>query len=80
MGRPGRRVHPGHPGLNDTSFKKFNLNFFYKKWILDFELDPNIWIGFKSWSKYLDLDFKKIQTTFAKIMYLGQKSNPIIWI
>ena len=36
-----------HVGLNDTSFKKFNLNFFYKKWILDFELDPNIWIGFK---------------------------------
>jgi len=28
----------------------------------------------------LDLDFKKIQTTFAKIMDLGQKSNPIIWI
>jgi len=37
-----------HVGLNDTSFKKINLNFFYKKWILDFELDPNIWIGFKS--------------------------------
>jgi len=29
--RPGRQAHPGHPGLNDTSFKKFNLNFFYKK-------------------------------------------------
>jgi len=28
--------------LKDTSFKKFNLNFFYKKWILDFKLDPNI--------------------------------------
>ena len=26
----------------DTSFKKFNLNLFYEKWILDFELDPNI--------------------------------------
>jgi len=69
-----------HVGLNDTSFKKFNLNFFYKKWILDFELDPNIWIGFKYWSKYLDLDFKKIQTTFAKKMDLGRKSNLIIWI
>jgi len=22
--------------------KKFNLNLFYEKWILDFELDPNI--------------------------------------
>jgi len=67
-------------GLNDTSFKKINLNLFYKKWILDFELDLNIWIGFKSLSKYLDLDFKKIQTTFAKEMDLDQKSNPIIWI
>jgi len=28
----------------DTSFRKFNLNLFYEKWILDFELDPNIWI------------------------------------
>jgi len=27
----------------------------------------------------LDLDLKKIQTTFAKEMNLGQKSNPIIW-
>jgi len=26
----------------DTSFKKFNLNLFYEKWILDFKLDPNI--------------------------------------
>jgi len=26
----------------DTSFKKFNLNLFYEKWILDFELDLNI--------------------------------------
>jgi len=26
----------------DTSLKKFNLNLFYQKWILDFELDPNI--------------------------------------
>jgi len=25
-----------------TSFKKFNLNLFYEKWILNFELDPNI--------------------------------------
>jgi len=33
---------------------------------MDFELYPNIWIGFKSWSKYLDMDLKKIQTTFAK--------------
>jgi len=47
---------------------------------MDFKLDPNIWIRFKSWSKYLDLDSKKIQTTFAKKMDLGQKSNPIIWI
>ena len=36
--------------------------------------------GFWTWSKYLDQDFKKIQTTFAKNMDLGQKSNPIIWI
>jgi len=28
----------------------------------------------------LDLDFKKIQTTFTKRMDLGWKSNPIIWI
>jgi len=28
----------------DPSFRKFNLNLFYKKWILDFELDPNILI------------------------------------
>jgi len=28
----------------------------------------------------LDLDFKKIQTTFAKEMDLDQKSNLIIWI
>jgi len=28
----------------DTSFRKFNLNLFYEKWILDFELDPHIWI------------------------------------
>jgi len=26
------------------------------------------------------LDFSKIQTSFAKKMDLGQKSNPIIWI
>jgi len=26
----------------DTSFKKFNLNLFYEKWIFDFELNPNI--------------------------------------
>jgi len=39
-------------------------------------MDSEFW----TWSKYLDLDFKKIQTTFAKIMDLGQKSNPIIWI
>jgi len=25
----------------DTRFRNFNLNFFYKKWILEFELDPN---------------------------------------
>jgi len=31
-------------GHMDTSFRKFNLNLFYEKWILDFELDPNIWI------------------------------------
>jgi len=35
--------------LMDTSFKKFNLNLFYEKWILDFEL-----------SKYLDLDLNLI--------------------
>jgi len=29
-------------GPKDISFRKFNLIFFYKKWILDFELDPNI--------------------------------------
>jgi len=33
---------------------------------MDLELDPNIWTGFKSWSKYLDLDLKKIQTSFVK--------------
>jgi len=26
------------------SFRKFNLNLFYEKWILNFKLDPNIWI------------------------------------
>jgi len=31
-------------GLMDKSFRKFNLNLFYEKWILDFELDTNIWI------------------------------------
>jgi len=39
----------------DTSFKKFNLNLFYEKWILNFEF----WI----WSKYLeylDLDLNLI--------------------
>jgi len=36
----------------DTSFKKFNLNLFYEKWILDF--------GFWTWSKYLDLDLNLI--------------------
>jgi len=35
-------------GLKDTICRKFNLNFVYKKWILDFELDVNIWIEFKS--------------------------------
>jgi len=35
-------------GLKDTSFRKINLNFFCKKWILDFELDQNIWTRFKS--------------------------------
>jgi len=34
--------------LKDTSFRKFNLNFFYKKWILNFEFDPNVWMRFKS--------------------------------
>jgi len=33
---------------------------------------------FWTWSKYLDLDLKKIQTSFAKEMDLGWKSNPII--
>ena len=28
--------------LKHTTFRKFNLKFFYKKWILDFKLDPNI--------------------------------------
>ena len=28
----------------DTNLKKFNLNLFYEKWILDFELDSNIQI------------------------------------
>jgi len=28
----------------DTSFKKFNLNLFYEKWIMNFELDSHIWI------------------------------------
>jgi len=28
----------------------------------------------------LDIDFKNIQTTFAKKMDLGRKFNPIIWI
>ena len=60
-----------HVGLKDSSFRKFNLNFFYSKWILNFELDPNIWTGFKSLSKYLNLDFKKIQTSFAKKMELS---------
>jgi len=31
-------------GPKNTSFRKFNLNFFYKKYILDFEPGPNIWI------------------------------------
>jgi len=26
----------------NTCFKKFNLNLFYEKWILNFEFDPNI--------------------------------------
>jgi len=33
---------------------------------MNFELDPYIWTEFKSWSKYLDMDFKRIQTSFAK--------------
>jgi len=56
---PDRLSRPGYPyrlsrlddpyrlsrvDLKDTSFKKFNLNFFYKKMILDFELDLNILI------------------------------------
>jgi len=45
---------------------------------MDFELDPNIYIGFKSLSKYLDLDFKKIQTSFVEKMDLDRKSDPII--
>jgi len=48
MGQGQALYELSHVGLSDTSFKKFNLNFFYKKWILDFELDPTIWIGFKS--------------------------------
>jgi len=36
-------------GPKDTSFRKFNMNFFYKKWILDFELDLNIWIWIWIW-------------------------------
>ena len=35
---------------------------------------------FKSWSKYLDLDFKKIQVSFTEKMDLERKSDPIIWI
>jgi len=35
-------------GPKDTSLIKFNLNFFYKKWILNFELDSNIGSKFKS--------------------------------
>jgi len=37
---------------------------------LDLNLDPNIWIWI----------LKKIKTTFAKEMDLGQQSNLIIWI
>jgi len=33
-----------------------------------------------TWSKYLDLDLKKIQTYFAEKMDLDWKSYPIIWI
>jgi len=47
---------------------------------MEFELNPNIWTWFKSWSKYLDLDFKKFQTSFAGKMDLDQKFDPIIWI
>jgi len=36
--------------------------------------------GFKSWSKYVDLDLKKIQTRFVEKMDLKPKSNPIIEI
>jgi len=28
--------------LKDTSFRNLNLNFFYEKWIMNFELDLNI--------------------------------------
>jgi len=46
---------------------------------MDFELDLNIWIGFKYWSKYLDLNFKNIQTSFLEKKNLDKKSDPIIW-
>jgi len=44
----------------DTSFKNFILNLFYEKWILDFELDPNIWIWI----------FKKSNLLFLKKLFL----------
>jgi len=34
--------------------------------ILDFELNPNIWIEFKSWSKYLDINFKIFKLVLLK--------------
>jgi len=35
-------------GLKNTNFRKLNINFYCKKWILDFELDQNIYNKFKS--------------------------------
>jgi len=36
--------------------------------------------GFWTWSKYLNLDLKKIQYTFVGKMDLDRKSDLIIWI
>jgi len=66
-------------GPKDISFRKFNLNFFYKKmdsgfwtWSKYLDLDLNLF------SKYLDIDFKKIQSYFGEKMDLEKNVDWII--
>jgi len=70
----------------DTSFKKFNLNLFYEKWILDFEIqifrsgfkfNINIWIWIL---KKFNLLFLKKWIWIENLIQLFGSKMDVDWI